>query len=95
MSKKAKTIINKYKQRVVVTVLDEPKKGAKKPPFSAGDEVVFSNRFSPLHYSIDEPCMALEVKEDARFVSGWSVTVQTTPHGPKAFDSWLFYNKLP
>lgn len=95
MSKKEKVVVNKYKQRAVVAVLDEPKRSAKKPPFEVGDELVFGKSFKPLFYSIDEPCVAVAITENGRFVSGWSVTVNTTPDGPKELDSWHFSKRLP
>jgi len=91
--KKTKTLTNKYKQRVVVAVPDEPKKSAPKPPFEVGDELTFNPVFHPTH-SIKTPCFALAITEDARFVSGYSVKVKTVPEGFKEMDSWHFSKKL-
>lgn len=68
-----------------LAVLEKAKERAR-PNLKPGDKATCSPRFSPLFYTVPNPCKVLRVEESSRFMSGYAVTIETSA-GPETIDS--------
>lgn len=87
--KKAKKVVNKYRQVPVERPYEPPpEKPVKEHPyFRKGDTV--KSVYKPLFFTIIKPCVILDITYTNRCVSGFMIKVDTTA-GIKELDSSLF-----